>query len=105
MTSSTENLEPDPNSLKCGDSPDSLESLRDNIATAVTGLSAPSRMEFVGDSSVASSKMTDDDGVSSIEVSTITSEVTFLDGPRALLANIGVAFNTIKSTRNTKKPR
>ncbi|KAL7520378.1 hypothetical protein ACHAWX_005104 [Stephanocyclus meneghinianus] len=106
ITSSTDNLEADPDSLKCADSPDSPESLGDNIAKAVTSVSAtPSRKEFVCDSSVASSKMTDDDGVSSIEVSTITSEVTFLDGPRALLANIGVAFNTIKSNRNIKKPR
>eukprot|EP00804_Cyclotella_cryptica_P000082 CCRYP_013719-RB/>CCRYP_013719-RB protein AED:0.11 eAED:0.11 QI:361/0.85/0.87/1/0.85/0.87/8/538/917 len=105
-TNSSDNSKAKASTLKCGNSHDSLESLGDNIPTALATVSASqSGMEFVGDSSVASSKMTDDDGVSSIEVSTINSENTFLDGPRALLANIGVAFNTMKSTRNISKPR
>lgn len=42
------------------------------------------------------------DGASSIEASTITSEITFMDAPRALLANV---FNNIKSARSNNKPR
>lgn len=71
------------------------------LAAAVTVMS-----RTIDESSVASSRVTDIDGASSIEASTITSDITFMEAPRAyLLANIGTALTTMKTARIRNKPR
>jgi hypothetical protein len=56
----------------------------------------------IDDSSAATSRMTDVDGASSIEASTITSDITFMEAPRMLLTHIGTAFNNMKMARKTR---
>lgn len=73
----------------------------DNIA-AVLAATVVMDHHSIDDSSAETSRMTDVDGASSIEASTVTSDITFMEAPRMLLTHIGTAFNSMKAARKTR---
>jgi hypothetical protein len=77
-----------------------VEPPSDNIAAALAATIAMDHS--IDDPSAATLRVTDVDGASSIEASTITSDITFMDAPRMLLTHLGAALNNMKTARKTR---